>query len=118
VSYADVVLMRHAARELRDAARRERGLLDMDAPERTFLLGVDAAAQEILKPELIVARADSWLSSEAPLFREGYLRAQVVLSTARAARGQVELVLPRLADRASVDVDLTKEEQTSQASTG
>lgn len=63
-------------------ARAERALLRADSPERQFYLGVDAAAEEILHPELRDARAANWLDGETPAFREGYLRTSILLSTA------------------------------------
>jgi hypothetical protein len=75
-------ICRAAARDVINAARRERATLDMESPERAYLLGVDAAAQEVLHPELGAARADGWLDAEKPAFREGYLRTSAMLAAA------------------------------------
>ena len=71
-----------AARDVINRARRERATLDVCSTERAFLLGVDAAAQEVLHPELHVARADGWLDAEKPAFRDGYLRTSALLAAA------------------------------------
>jgi hypothetical protein len=75
-------ISRAAAHDVIDTARRERATLDMDSPERAYLLGVDAAAQEVLHPELGAARVDGWLDEEKPAFREGYLRTSALLAAA------------------------------------
>ena len=48
MSPADRVLATAAARDLLERARKERGLLPAAAPDRSFLLGVDAAALEVV----------------------------------------------------------------------
>lgn len=72
----------NAARALVDSARGIRGQLDERDPERQFYLGVDAAANEVLHPELQAARAEGWLDKEAAAFREGYLKTSIVLAEA------------------------------------
>ena len=74
-----------AVRGLIRAARTERALLPEGSPERHFYLGVDAAAQEVLYPELTSSRDRAWLHREQPAFREGYLEASVLISTAATA---------------------------------
>jgi hypothetical protein len=66
-------------------ARAERARLPVDAVERTFLLGVDAAAMEVLRPELGCSKSDGWLEHQEPAFREGYLRTSLLLAGALAA---------------------------------
>lgn len=97
MSETDVLLVRNAARGLIDAARRERASLDAHSDERTFLLGVDAAAMEVLHPELQATRGDGWLDREPALFREGYQRTVAMLAAARGAGAvPTTLRLPRL----------------------
>ena len=72
----------------RDVIRRAcdiRGHLPAGDPDRRFYLGVELAAREVLLPELSVSRHDDWLDLQPAEFREGYLRAVTVLSTALAA---------------------------------
>ena len=71
-----------AARGLIEAARSERRILPAHSAERQFYLGVDAAAQEVLHPELASSRADDWLDLERPAFRDGYLRTSTLIATA------------------------------------
>ena len=93
--YRRAVLV-HALRELVEAARVERSTLAMASPERHFYLGVEAAAEEVLRPELRDARPEGWPGAEPLAFREGYLRATDLLATARnAADPPQRLLLPR-----------------------
>ena len=78
------VLM-NAVRELIRAARSERSRFAMAAPEREFYLGVEAAAEEVLRPELASARASDWPQRETAEFRAGYLRATASLAAAMSA---------------------------------
>jgi hypothetical protein len=70
-----------AARGLIEAAELERRLLPERSAERQFYLGVDAAAREVLHPELGSSRADDWLDREKPAFRDGYLRTSILIAT-------------------------------------
>jgi hypothetical protein len=72
----------NAARALIAHARDNRAHLRASDPARHFYLGVDAAANEVLHPELQSARADGWLDHEPPSFREGYLKASILLAEA------------------------------------
>ena len=62
-----------ALQKLIDGARLERGRLALDAPEREFYLGVDAAAQGVLHPQTLAARPEDWLERESRAFADGYL---------------------------------------------
>jgi hypothetical protein len=73
-----VAAVRQLAADAR-AARAEFGFRDV---ERQFYLGVEAAADEVLHPELGETRSAEWPASEPPLFREGYLRTTAMLATA------------------------------------
>ncbi len=96
----DLVMLRNAARELVDAARRERSRLETDDDERAFYLGVDAAAIEVLRPEVQVTRGDGWLDREVPAFREGYMRTSALLASARRSGAVPNRVrLPRRDER-------------------
>jgi len=84
-----------AVRGLVEAARSRRAMLPENSFERFFYLGVDAAAQEVLHPELGMSRAANWLDGEAPAFREGYLCTSNMLATARSAvEAPLRLPLP------------------------
>ncbi len=72
-----------AVRGLIEEARSERALRPENSPERQFYLGVDAAAKEVLHPELSTRNPD-WLDREKPAFR-GYLRTSVLIATATMA---------------------------------
>ena len=74
----------NAVREIVRAAQSERALLAMDAPEREFYLGVEAAADEVLHPELATARSADWPDRESRAFREGYLQMSASLAAALA----------------------------------
>ena len=78
----DLILRDHA-RTLAERARQERARLALSSPERAFLLGVGAAAEEVLHPELGAAHDDEWLQREEPAFREGYLKTAAAISVAR-----------------------------------
>lgn len=89
-----LILLR-AVRGLIDAARSERALLAASSPQRHFYLGVEAAAEEALHPELASARAPGWLDRESPAFREGYLQASTMLGIAASApEPPLKLALP------------------------
>ena len=72
----------NAARDLVKKARTERAMRSGDDPERQFYLGVEAAAEEVIHPELAVSRADGWLDHEADRFRNGYVQTADVFATA------------------------------------
>ena len=78
-------MLLNAARALISEARAERAALHLSAPERTFYLGVEAAADEVVHPELGCAREEHWLDREAPPFRSGYLETQALLAAAMTA---------------------------------
>jgi hypothetical protein len=72
----------NAVRALVKSAQSERATMHETAPERAFYLGVEAAAEEVLRPELGVARADGWLDHESAMFRSGYLKTTDLLAAA------------------------------------
>jgi hypothetical protein len=74
-----------AVRHLVEAARAERALMPERAPEREFYLGVEAAAEGVLHPELEMTRTADWVGRHTPEFREGFVRTTTMLATARAA---------------------------------
>ncbi len=74
-----------AVRGLIAAAQARRSLEREGAPERQFFLGVEAAAEEVIHPELGSTRGEGWLEHERPAFREGYLRTATLLAHARTA---------------------------------
>jgi hypothetical protein len=75
----------HAVRGLVAEARSERALLPADSAERQFYLGVEAAAELILQPQLAASRNEQWLERQGPDFRDGYLRTSHVLELASTA---------------------------------
>ena len=85
----------NAVREIVRAAQSERALLSMDAPEREFYLGVEAAADEVLHPELAAGRAADWPGRESAPFREGYLQMSANLAAALGSEDPpLRLLLP------------------------
>jgi len=68
-----------------DAARSERATLPMTSPQRQFYLGVEAAAEEVVHPELGATGDADRLERHPLAFREGYLRASSVLAAAATA---------------------------------
>ena len=55
------------------------------AVEREFYLGVEAAAEEVLHPELEMTRTEHWVRVMPPEYREGYTRTSTMLARARTA---------------------------------
>jgi len=82
-----------AIRGLVTAARTERASLTVHAPERQFYLGVEAAAEELLHPELASARSEDWLQRETATFRDGYLQTTNLLAISMSS-AQLPLRLP------------------------
>ena len=74
-----------AARQLGSDARAARGRIDLHDPNRDFFLGVEAAAEELVHPELQAARPDDWPDATPPAFRDGYLRATAALAAVTTA---------------------------------
>jgi hypothetical protein len=58
---------------LSGAARAERAKLPFDATDRQFYLGVEAAADALIHPEVFVTKPADWLDQETPSFRQGFL---------------------------------------------
>lgn len=87
-----------AVRRLVEAARSERALMPASAVERDFYLGVEAAADEVLHPELEMTRTEHWVEGHSAGFREGYTRTESMLARARAVNDpplQLRLPNPR-----------------------
>jgi hypothetical protein len=85
-----------AARQLIADARAARREMDLHHPDRDFYLGVEAAADEVVHPELGVTRPPSWPDETAPGFRDGYLRTTAMLAAAMSAEAPpVRLALPQ-----------------------
>jgi hypothetical protein len=74
-----------AVNDLVATARAERALVSRDSGARQFYLGVEAAAEEVLYPELGVSRDEGWIERQSPQFRDGYLRTSTMLANATAA---------------------------------
>lgn len=88
---ADRPVVLAAVRHLINEARLARAALDVKAPEREFYLGVEAAADEILHPELR-DRAANWLDLQTRAFRSGYLRMSTSLAMTLTASGPPFLI--------------------------
>ena len=89
-----------SVRDLQTTARARRASLLARSPARVFLLGVDAAAEEVLHPELGASRAVNWLDGESAAFRDGYLEARDMLAMARtSAEPPLRLPVPEYAGR-------------------
>lgn len=86
------VILLPALREVVKATVSERGRLPLESRERQFYLGVEAAAQGILRPETLAGRSEDWLAHESSEFREGYLAMQAEI-TAVVATGNVPMRL-------------------------
>lgn len=94
------VVLAPSLRKLVDAARSERSRMALEAPDREFYLGVEAAAQGVLHPETLQARSDRWLERESRLFREGYLTALADIHVAVAGKhAPAQLALPKMTAR-------------------
>ncbi len=67
------------------------------SPEWSFYHGVETATAHVLHPEMTAVRDDArWLESETPAFRDGFLEASALLSTAATADViPVTVALPR-----------------------
>ena len=76
------MLLRPVVRELIADTRTARSHLAKTSPEWEFLLGVEAAANAFLHPEIAGARATNWLDNESAPFRDGYLTAEADIRAA------------------------------------
>jgi hypothetical protein len=72
-----------AVRDLIAAARSERATASPHSRVHEFYLGVEAAAEEVLRPE--AARSAEQLGLESSSFQDGYLETSNLLATALAA---------------------------------
>jgi len=70
------LLRRNALSGLVADVRARRAQMAIHDPDRDFYLGVEAAAEESLHPELASARSPEWLAHETPAFRDGYEQTQ------------------------------------------
>jgi hypothetical protein len=86
-----------AVRDLIAAARTERAACSVHSPEHEFYLGVEAAAQEVLRAGS--TRSRDQLDREPDAFREGYLKTSNLLATAlSASEAPLRLSLPDARD--------------------
>jgi hypothetical protein len=72
-----------AVRNLIAGARSERATASPHSRVHEFYLGVEAAAEEVLRPE--AARSAEQLELESSAFQDGYLETSNLLATALAA---------------------------------
>jgi hypothetical protein len=76
-------LLRNAAlSDLVADVRSRRAHLELNDPDRQFYLGVEAAAEETLHPELASTRHAEWLERQTAGFRDGYQRTLANIATA------------------------------------
>ena len=88
-SDADRMLRKHAASTLAEEALVAARACEMGAPAWHFYHGVEAAALHVLHPEMAAARdGSSWLDSQHPAFRDGFLKASTALSSPGPADGR------------------------------
>jgi hypothetical protein len=89
------VMLLQAVRGLVAEARAARSVLTAGAPERQFYLGVEAAAEEVLHPQLAASREEQWLDRQPSAFRDGYVRTATLLVQASTwAEPPLRLPLP------------------------
>ena len=69
-----------AVRALLDDVQVRRASLPTDTVDRAFYLGIEAAADEHLRPELAATHDERWLARQPLPFRDGYQRTRVVLA--------------------------------------
>jgi hypothetical protein len=85
-----------AVKDLIAAARSERARLPAASPERDFYLGAEAAADEVVHPELAMSRDEGWLDLRSSMFREGYVKTSTAIAAAqRKADVALHVSLPR-----------------------
>jgi hypothetical protein len=89
------VMLVGPVRDLVKRAHDMRATMQQADPGRQFYLGVEAAAEEVLHPELGCARAEGWLDRETRDFREGYMETQLLLAAAMTSqRPPPQIALP------------------------
>ena len=71
---------RAAISELIANVRSLRAQMAAGDPDRQFYLGVEAAAEQWLKPEMASTRTSAWLERQEPGFREGYEQALTTIA--------------------------------------
>jgi hypothetical protein len=71
-----------AVQALADAARSKRATMSWFAPERAYYRGVEAAAEQVLHPEVPSVRDVAWLDRLNPTFLSGYLETIALLAPA------------------------------------
>lgn len=86
-----------AAKSLTRDATEAAGASDPHSPAWRFYHGVEAAAAEVLRPEIaVVHQGTAWLQREDPAFREGFSQASLLLGTAATLpEPPLRLPLPR-----------------------
>jgi hypothetical protein len=78
----DRTILIDSLQTLSGAARAERAKLPFDSAERQFYLGVEAAADALIHPEVFVAKPADWLEQESPSFRKGFLTTSSLIAGA------------------------------------
>jgi hypothetical protein len=71
-----------SVRSLIAAAQATRAARPADSADRRFYQGVEAAALELLHPEVGQSHDEKWLERQAASFREGYVRTRAMFAAA------------------------------------
>jgi hypothetical protein len=71
-----------ALQALADLARLKRATMSWFAPQRAYYRGVEAAAEQVLRPEVASVRYVGWLDRYNPAFISGYLETIALLAPA------------------------------------
>jgi len=86
----------HATRELARAARRTAASKPLGSEEHDFYAGVNSAAESRLHPGRAAADDRTWLARHPRAFRDGYMKAEALISVA-VATGASHVPLPQFA---------------------
>lgn len=94
---AQRALLIQPLRDLIEAARQQRAALPQSSSDRRFYLGVEAAAEEFIHPEIAASRPREWPDREQAPFRNGYLATVAIIGAAVTAEhppGRLPLPAP------------------------
>ena len=71
---------RDGVQELIDWARTQRAHVGLLSFDRAYYLGIEAAAEQVLHPDVEVMRSVGWLDQYNPAFVSGYTEAVAMLT--------------------------------------
>jgi hypothetical protein len=69
-----------AVRDVIDTARAERASLPIFSPDRAYYVGVEAAAEQVLHPEVEATSRVLWIDRFHPYFIAGYVETAAALA--------------------------------------